>query len=153
MRATGTSQGQGCSSPLTGGSGEAGPLGSGSCYPGGPLLPLSWNRVFSEAAKQWAESAVASQGGEADLCEPSSTDQGGKTDQVGRRLVRLVPSRNQSDPYRSLGPMGSWASQKMVQGQVGQGQGGGQEHPGLAVALVALPRASRIGLGTIFSIL
>lgn len=51
------------------------------------------------------------------------------------------------------GPMGSWASQKMAQGQVGQGQGGGQEHPGLTAALVALPRASRIGLGTIFNIL
>ena len=49
--------------------------------------------------------------------------------------------------------MGSWASQKMVQGQVGQGQGGGQEYPGLAVALVALPRASRTGLGTILNIL
>ena len=70
----------------------------------------------------------------------------------GMEACQTGPLQRSVRPLGPLGPVGSWASQKMVQGQVGQGQGGGQEHPGLTVASVALPRASRIGLGTIFSL-
>lgn len=71
--------------------------------------------------------------GKAGFCEPSSDSPGEGADHRGMQ----VPSRDESCPCRSFGPMGSWASQKMIQGQM-QKREGGREHPNGTAALVSL---------------
>lgn len=107
---------------------EAGPYSRG-CYPGGPLLPPSWNRVFSEAAKQWAESAAASQAGRPISVNPAAQTR--REDRSGgTEACQAGPLQKSIRPLQKLGAHGVLGFSENGQEQVGQGQGGGQEHLG-----------------------
>lgn len=105
---THTHQGQGCSCPLTG-HGGAWLLGSGAVTLGGSALPSS------EPAELSRKDLFLPPPGWLASVSLAGVDQEEGQPHAGpfQKLIR---------PCRSSGSLGSWTSQKMVQGQVGKRQ-------------------------------